>query len=197
MNTYKVIGLITLFVFYFSYYAKMFKQSKRGIKTDQMARGSKSKKTFLVERILKLTTFIMAGVQFISILFMAKLPVFIENDLIRQVGILISTLGVIVFIVAMITMSDSWRAGVDNKQKTKIITTGMYKYSRNPAFVGFDLFYIGTALEFSNIFNIIFTCASVLMLHLQILEEEKFLPSAFGTEYLDYKKKTGRYFGTK
>lgn len=48
-------------------------------------------------------------------------------------------------------MRDSWRAGIDRTQKTKIINTGIYRYSRNPAFVGFDLLYIGMRLAFSNI----------------------------------------------
>ncbi|OOM81820.1 isoprenylcysteine carboxyl methyltransferase (ICMT) family protein [Clostridium puniceum] len=139
----------------------------------------------------------MAGIQFISIIFINKLLIFIENDLIRYIRIAISTLGIFIFITSMVTMDDSWRAGIDDSQKTKIVTTGIYKYSRNPAFVGFDLFYIGTALTFSNVFIIIIACASILMFHLQILEEKKFLPIAFGKEYLDYKKKTGRYFGTK
>lgn len=93
-------------------------------------------------------------------------------------------------------MSDSWRAGIDNTQKTKMINTGIYKYSRNPAFLGFDLLYIGIGLVFPNKFNIIFTSFSTVLFHLQILEEEKYLPTVFGKEYLKYKEKTRRYFGT-
>lgn len=194
MNTDNIIGLIILLAFYGGYFAKAFMQGKNGIKTDRMGRGNKPKKTFIVEVILKSTTFLTAGVQLISIIFIKNLPVFIQNDLIRYIGFAVSLSGVAVFITAMVTMSDSWRAGIDNTQKTKIIKNGIYKYSRNPAFVGFDLFYIGMAFAFSNVLNIVFACASILMLHLQILEEEKFLPTVFGEEYLDYKEKTGRYF---
>jgi protein-S-isoprenylcysteine O-methyltransferase Ste14 len=35
---------------------------------------------------------------------------------------------------------------------------------------------------------------SVVMLHLQILEEEKFLPKVFGEEYENYRRSVGRYF---
>jgi protein-S-isoprenylcysteine O-methyltransferase Ste14 len=194
MNTDNIIGLLVLVAFYGSYFAKAFMQGKNGIKTDRMGRGSKPKKTFINEFILKSTTFLTAGIQLISIIFIESLPIFIQNELIRDIGFAISSLGVVIFITAMGTMRDSWRAGIDNTQKTKIVKTGIYKYSRNPAFVGFDLFYIGMALAFSNVLNIVFVCASILMLHLQILEEEKFLPIVFGEEYLDYKEKTGRYF---
>ncbi|WP_102398918.1 methyltransferase family protein [Haloimpatiens massiliensis] len=197
MNIYTNIGVMILFAFYGSYFVKMLIQSKSGIKTDRMARGSKTIRTFTIELILKIITFLMAIIQFVSILFIDKLSLLIQNSLVRDIGIIISSLGIVVFITAMATMHDSWRAGIDNTQKTKIITVEIYKYSRNPAFVGFDLFYIGEALIFSNVFNIIFACVSILMLHLQILEEEKSLPVVFGNEYLSYREKTCRYFGTK
>jgi len=194
VDTINIIGLIIILAFYGSYFGKVFMQGKRGIRTDRMGKGSKPKKTFVIEIILKSSTFLTAGIQFISIVFIKNLPIFIQNNLIRYIGLVIASLGVVVFITAMVTMRDSWRAGVDNTQKTEIINTGIYKYSRNPAFVGFDLLYIGIAIAFSNIFNLIFACSSILLLHFQILEEEKFLPTVFGKEYLDYKKKRRRYF---
>ncbi|WBW95053.1 methyltransferase family protein [Oceanirhabdus sp. W0125-5] len=195
MNTYKIIGIIIYLSFYGSYFAKMFSQSKSGIKTDRMGKGIKPKKTFVIEVILKMITLMTAVIQLISILFIKKILILIQKDWFIYSGFIISTIGVIIFIIAMVTMHDSWRAGIDNTQDTKMISNGIYKYSRNPAFVGFDLFYIGLALSFSNVFNVFFACASIVMFHFQILEEEKFLNTIFGNEYLDYKKKTWRYFG--
>ncbi len=43
-------------------------------------------------------------------------------------------------------MKDSWRAGIPDSDKTELVTTGIYKYSRNPAFLGFDLQYMGVLL---------------------------------------------------
>lgn len=193
MNKDSIIGLIVIFVFYGSYFVKSIIQSENGIKTDRIARGNKPKKTFIIEIILKSTTFLTGGIQLLSILFVENLPIFIQNNFARYIGFVISLLGIVIFITAMATMRDSWRAGIDNTQNTKIIKNGIYKYSRNPAFVGFDLFYIGISLAFSNILNVLFACASIFMLHLQILEEEKFLPTVFGKDYLHYKKQTRRY----
>lgn len=197
MDLESIIGLIIVFAFYGSYFTKMFVQGKSGIKTDRMGKGSKPKKTFIIEIILKSITFLTAGIQLISIVFIKRLPILMKNNLVRYIGLIIALAGVIIFITAVVTMRDSWRAGIDNTQKTKIINNGIYKYSRNPAFVGFDLLYIGIGLAFSNIFNLIVACFSVLLLHLQILEEEKYLPRVFGKDYLEYKKRTGRYFGTR
>lgn len=197
MSTENVIGLIILIVYYGSFFVKALMQGRRGIKTDRMGRGSKPKRTFVIEVILKTITFSTGAVQFISVIFTNKLPILIQNNFIRYLGFVVSLFGIIIFITAMTTMHDSWRAGVDNTQKTKMITDGIYKYSRNPAFVGFDLLYIGMALSFSNAVNTIFACAAMIMLHFQILEEEKFLPAVFGEEYVNYKERTRRYIGTK
>lgn len=193
VNKENIMGLIILCAFYGSYFVKAIMQRNKGIKTDRMGKGSKPERTFIIEVVLKLITFLTAGIQLISIIFIKELTPIIPGIFVRISGIIISLFGAVVFIAAMYTMHDSWRAGIDNAQKTKMIRTGIYKFSRNPAFVGFDLLYTGMALSFSNVLNIIFACASIIMLHLQILEEEKFLPAVFGKGYLDYKKKTRRY----
>jgi protein-S-isoprenylcysteine O-methyltransferase Ste14 len=138
-----------------------------------------------------------ALIQIAGILFVDNLPLFIQNDLIRSFGIVISTVGIILLIISMATLGDSWRGGMDYNQSTKLITTGIYTFSRNPAFVGFDLFFIGMSLLFSHIFNLIISFILILVIHQQILEEEKFLTTAFGEKYTDYQKKTRRYFGRK
>lgn len=90
-------------------------------------------------------------------------------------------------------MRDSWRAGVDESQKTAMVTRGVYRFSRNPAFVGFDLLYIGTFLALPNLVMLAAGAAAIVLLHLQILEEEQFLPYAFGDDYPQYKAQTPRY----
>jgi protein-S-isoprenylcysteine O-methyltransferase Ste14 len=190
----KIIGLILYFSFYISFYIKLFVQSRHGIKTIQIGRGNKPKKTGIIEAGLVITLLITTLIQFLTILFDGNLPLVIQRDGVRYFGAILSVAGIIVLIVAMATLGNSWRGGIDYKQKTALITTGIYKYSRNPGFVGFDLFFIGMALLFSNRVNVIFSCMLLFLLHLQILEEEKFLSKAFGKEYSDYQKKTRRYF---
>lgn len=93
---------------------------------------------------------------------------------------------------------DSWRAGVSKTDKTELVTNGIYQFSRNPAFLGFDLLYIGTLLMFFNWILCILTVFAVTMYHLQIVNvEEDFLLATFGNEYLQYKKKVCRYIGRK
>jgi protein-S-isoprenylcysteine O-methyltransferase Ste14 len=111
----------------------------------------------------------------------------------RWIGLAIAGCGVLFFLLAITSMRDSWRAGIDESQKTLIVTTGVYKASRNPAFVGFDFLYIGTVLTMPNIVMLCAAVISIMIMHLQILEEEQYLPRAFGDEYLRYKEHTPRY----
>lgn len=95
-------------------------------------------------------------------------------------------------------MQDSWRAGVSKTDKTELVTKGIYQISRNPAFLGFDLVYIGMILMFFNWILFIVSMFAMIMFHLQIVNvEEDFLLESFGDEYLSYKKKVCRYVGRK
>lgn len=110
-----------------------------------------------------------------------------NNTIIIVVSLLCVFLPILFFLLATITMKDSWRVGIP-LEKTNIITDGIYKWSRNPAFVGFDLLYISNTLLYYNIpllFNSIF---AIVMLHMQILQKEKFMLKTFDNEYKNYKK---------
>ena len=119
-----------------------------------------------------------------------------NNTIIIVVSLLCGFLSILFFLLATISMKDSWRVGIP-LEKTNIITDGIYKWSRNPAFVGFDLLYISSTLLYYNIpllFNSIF---AIVMLHMQILQKEKFMLKTFDNEYKNYKKQTLRYFGRR
>lgn len=60
-------------------------------------------------------------------------------------------LGDMIFLVSVLCMKDSWRAGIPDKDRTKLVTTGIYRYSRNPAFLGFDFMYVGLLLMYFNL----------------------------------------------
>ena len=116
----------------------------------------------------------------------------------RICGAVIGALGAVVFVTSVVTMRDSWRAGVSKTDKTELVTDGIYQLSRNPAFLGFALVYIGILLMFFNPWLLVVSLFAMIMFHLQIVNvEEDFLLETFGQEYLAYKKKVNRYIGRK
>ena len=190
---FKLISIASIIDFYGCYFLKMYHQKRQGIQTDQIG---KDKIGFV--KFVEITMKIAAILVFIA----GLVSIFLEtgNSLtaIRIIGAITSVGGTVIFIVALWTMRDSWRAGVSKTDKTELITNGIYHISRNPAFLGFDLLYIGTLLMFFNWILCFLTVFAVIMYHLQIVNvEENFLLVAFGNEYLQYKKKVCRYIGRR
>lgn len=191
MNKLQVIAILELAIFYIAYFSKMIIQRKKGIQTNQLGVGSKGTRTLRIEKILQVASFLIVPTTLISILLNTT---WYCNERLRYVGLVFVFLGDIFFIIAMKTMRDSWRAGIPKTDKTEIITNGIYKISRNPAFLGFDLTYIGFMIAFDNVVLFLISLFVIVAMHLQILEEEKFMEVTFGDKYLNYKKKVGRYF---
>ncbi len=97
----------------------------------------------------------------------------------------------------LIRLRNCWKAGIAENDKTDMVTNGIYGFSRNPAFPGFDLVYAGIGLMFCNPALIVVSVFAGVMLHMQILQEEKYLPTVFGEAYETYYKQVSRYFGRK
>jgi protein-S-isoprenylcysteine O-methyltransferase Ste14 len=56
-----------------------------------------------------------------------------------------------------------------------------------------DIYFLGIALIYPTIIFIIASIVIIIFIHLQILQEEKFLSNKFGEKYFEYKKQTRRY----
>ena len=192
----KITAFVLMAVFYSAYLGKKFAQSRQGITTNQIGKGDKPRKVLLVENIMGWATFVVIPVEIISIILYPRItliPTIKFCPVLQWAGLAIAAIGVVFFIVAMLTMADSWRAGIPDSDKTAFVQRGIYRISRNPAFVGFDMMYIGLLMAFPNIIHLLFAVFPVVMLHLQIRQEEDFLRKTFGTEYEEYCKKVRRY----
>ncbi len=191
-NVFMIPAFGIMILFYGIYFIKQMAQKRQGITTRQLGRR-KDKSIHTIEVVMSLATVLIVFAQVFSILFelsLMPMPV-------RIAGIILGTAGDLVFLTAVLTMKNSWRAGIPDTDKTEFVFGGIYRYSRIPAFLGFDMMYAGILLMYFNWALFSFTIWAMVMLHLQILQEEKYLPTVFGSEYLEYKKHTCRYLGRK
>ena len=187
---YRLLALFVLAVFYGIYLIKQWRQKRRGIQTMQIGRG-KEAQTHTVETLMGIATVGIIPAQLLSIAFgWSHLS---ANA--RFTGFCIGMVGDLIFLISVLCMKDSWRAGIPDRDRTELVTDGIYAFSRNPAFLGFDLQYIGVLLMFCNLLTAAFTVFAVSMLHLQILQEERYLTATFGAEYLKYRHQVLRYLG--
>ena len=189
---YAVLALTVLVLFYGIYFAKMLAQKQRGIQIRQIGRR-KEKSIHTVELLMNAATLGAPIAQLLSIAFgWSHLP---ANA--RFTGFCTGMLGDAIFLLSVQCMKDNWRAGIPDKDKTELVTTGIYRYSRNPAFLGFYFMYIGVLLMYCNPLTAIFTLFAIITLHLQILQEEQYLTSTFGITYQKYMEQVHRYLGRK
>ena len=189
---FQVSAIAILIAFYGFYIAKIIVQNRKSIKTNQMGMGNKPKKVLYIEKIMSLATVLTMIADVFSIFAAKDFPIV----QVRIVGIMLGILAVVFFAAATITMKNSWRVGIP-EEKTALVTNGIYKWSRNPAFVGFDLLYLSICLLFFNIPLLVFSIWAAVMLHLQVLQEEEHMKKMFGEDYINYMEHTFRYFGKR
>lgn len=77
----------------------------------------------------------------------------------------------------------------------KLVTSGLYKYTRNPMYVGLLIILLGYAIWLGSATPfMVVPLFCWLITNMQIKPEEKILEEKFGQEYLDYKNKVKRWF---
>ena len=189
---FKIFALLIMFIFYIINIYKLVNLNKQGIKTNQAGKGNKTKKVIIIEKIMSLTNIVVIFTQLFSILIVE----YNKNIVFEVVAIIFGILSIIFFLLATITMRNNWRVGIP-EEKTSLVINGIYKWSRNPAFVGFDLLYISNTILFFNIPLLITSIFAIGLLHLQVLQEEQHMLKTFGKEYKEYKKHTLRYLGKR
>jgi protein-S-isoprenylcysteine O-methyltransferase Ste14 len=197
MNIIDILVIISLAIFYILFWGRTIILYKRGIKV--WAIGTSTKKLFeiMLENIL-FPALVSWTVFVILVAFHVNLPAIISNYLInfvllKYIGIIVCFIGLIIFLIALISIGKSWRIGIDENNSNELVTTGMFKHSRNPIFLFMDLYFTGIMLIYPNIVFIIIAVCTLIGIHLQILREEKFLLKKFGEKYIEYKKQTRRY----
>ncbi|MDC8100407.1 methyltransferase family protein [Chryseobacterium rhizosphaerae] len=116
----------------------------------------------------------------------------LDLDSIRYAGITLMITAFIWVVTAQVQMKNSWRIGIDSKTKTELITHGLFRFSRNPIFLGMMVSLIGFFLAFPTVIAFIFSLMGCILMQIQIRLEEEYLQKQHGQAYLTYKKRVGR-----
>lgn len=77
---------------------------------------------------------------------------------------------------------------------TAIVTTGVYRYTRNPMYLGMASIYAGLAIVADSPVALILLPVVLLVIQSQVIaREERYLAAKFGDAYLDYKRRVRRW----
>ena len=118
---------------------------------------------------------------------------FFNSEAISWLGVLSCLLGLSLLLWSIVSFGKSFRVGIDTERPDKLITSGVFAYSRNPIYVAFAFILLGQFLIFPNVILLVYLCAGVWLFHRQVLREEEFLKKHYGEEYLDYCSRVRRY----
>ena len=109
-------------------------------------------------------------------------------------GLGLVVLGFILGVLAVIEFRRARTTADPRKPTQKIVTTGMYRYTRNPIYLGFVLMLIGIPLNMGIYWGIILVWPLItFMNNLIIKHEEAYLEKKFKEQYVDYKSHVRRW----
>ena len=80
-------------------------------------------------------------------------------------------------------------------ERGELITTGIYRYSRNPQYVGIGLVLVGAAVAARSPLAMLVVAAYSLGVRAWLVIEERHLSAAFGAAYDRYRRQAPRFFG--
>lgn len=80
------------------------------------------------------------------------------------------------------------------EKATHLVTTGSYRYSRNPMYLGLVMLLLAWGIFLGSLSVFLFVPLFIFILTwMQVIPEEKILADKFGQPYLDYKVKVRRW----
>ncbi|MBI3158315.1 MAG: isoprenylcysteine carboxylmethyltransferase family protein [Chloroflexi bacterium] len=118
---------------------------------------------------------------------------FFDSEGVAWAGVLFCLAGLSLLLWSLVSFGQSFRVGIDTEHPDKLITTGVFAFSRNPIYVAFALVLLGQFLIFPNWILLVYLAGAVWLFHRQVLREEDYLKQHYGQEYLDYCRRVKRY----
>ncbi len=118
---------------------------------------------------------------------------YLESSYLDYIGWACLGLSLVWIWVAQSQMANSWRIGIDEKNKTELVTNGLFSFSRNPIFLGVMIANVGLFLIIPNAFTLLIVAILMVSINTQIRLEEDFLKNSHGKTYQDYFNRVRRW----
>lgn len=195
----ETILVVLLFLGYMTLWGLKRRMQKKtsGIDPEVMGRSTTPSQRFFNIMTKVLTAYIVlmialheSGIQYYS-LFSRFVP--LERTEVDIFGFLLGIIGLALCGYAQIRMGASWRVGIDEERRTDLVTSGLYRYIRNPTYLGLFILCAGVWFIWPTWTITVFVLVFYLMLEVQVRCEEEFLEKVHGEKYREYLQRTKRY----
>lgn len=105
---------------------------------------------------------------------------------IQWIGMSVMVVSLAWVLTAQSQMGASWRIGIDHEAKTEFVQKGLFKYSRNPIFVGVIFISFGFFLLLPNPLTLTILALDIVLIQIQVAMEEEHLTKQHGQHYIEY-----------
>jgi protein-S-isoprenylcysteine O-methyltransferase Ste14 len=119
---------------------------------------------------------------------------FLDGSVGHGLGFVLFFAGLAGTLWAQVAMGASWRIGVDDGERTELVTGGPFALVRNPIFSAMVPAFLGLALLVPNAAALAGSAALLVALEVQVrLVEEPYLLRTHGARYVSYASRVGRF----
>lgn len=117
-----------------------------------------------------------------------------SSSLVKAVGLVLLALGFLIRVWATVYFYQHKMRVISLEAQNTLITSGPYRFSRNPLYLGGNVFiFFGAALLFGSSTALVATAVHLPLIDLFIRREERQLQQVFGGAWLSYKKRVRRW----
>jgi protein-S-isoprenylcysteine O-methyltransferase Ste14 len=108
---------------------------------------------------------------------------------------LVALIGAAIVIVAQVQMGRAWRVGVREGDAPLFVSHGLFRFSRNPIFVGMMLVELAAAMVSGTWWSWAALALFIASCAVQVRIEEAHLEASFGEAYRDFRRQVPRWLG--
>ncbi len=91
-------------------------------------------------------------------------------------------------------MGNAWRIGIDQKEKTSLVTEGPFRIVRHPIYLFQIVILLGVLLLLPTALSLLILIIHLVCVSVKALDEESYLLRMHGEQYRNYLSRTGRLF---
>jgi protein-S-isoprenylcysteine O-methyltransferase Ste14 len=185
----RYFAALTLLLLVGMVWGRVLLMSRKGIRA--MKFGETDKKDFLIPPFALFYFYIVfvAAFGFPTV----SRQEFFPSGIVSWFGVLLCVAGLSLLFLSLVSFGKSFRVGIDSDQPDKLVTTGVFAFSRNPIYVAFELVLLGQFLVFSNWILLVYILAAAWLIQRQISREEGYLKAHYGQQYQEYCNRVRRY----
>jgi protein-S-isoprenylcysteine O-methyltransferase Ste14 len=117
----------------------------------------------------------------------------LELRTVQWLGIALLLVSLIWTAIAQYQMGQSWRIGIDREHRSPLVEKGLFKFSRNPIYVGVVATLLGLFLVIPNALTLLVFVLGFVVISIQVRLEESFLLESHGAAYTEYQRRVRRW----